>query len=238
MKDVLSPAQDRGCGIPRTEPVENTRPVLGMVSPIPVASVDPKPSKAAERAQEIELMRAVAAHQPQAEAELVRRVIGQVRSRARVLARNMADADDAAQTAIVEILRSAANFRGDGSLAGWCERITVRTTLRLQRKRDRASGPIDAAVRPDDVATTTSAEPSLSDGIPGGDVERFLLELSDERYQALVLRHVLDHSIEEIAEQTGVSVNTVKDRLRMARQLVRQSIRQREVIASVKARRE
>ncbi len=180
-------------------------------------------------------MRAVAAHDAEAEAELVQRIIGPVRARARVLARNAADADDATQTAIVEILRSAASFRGEGSLAGWCERITVRTTLRLVRRQDRASAPIDAAVNPDDVGATTS-DPPLAEAIPGGEVQRFLAELSAERHEALVLRHVLGHSVDEIAEQTGVSPNTVKDRLRMARKQVRQSIRQREVIAAAKRR--
>lgn len=188
-----------------------------------------------ERAYEVELMRAVAAHEQKAEADLVHRVIGLVRSRARVLTRNRADADDAAQTAIVEILRSAKSFRGEGSLAGWCERITVRTTLRLQRRHDRAVAPIDAAISPDDVSAT-APERKLAEAIPGGEVGLYLRELSEERHEALVLRHVLGHSVDEIAEQTGVSPNTVKDRLRMARKHVRQSIRQREVIAAIKGR--
>ncbi len=188
-----------------------------------------------ERAYELELMRAVAAHEQKAEAELVHRVIGLVRSRARVLTRNSADADDAAQTALVEILRSAKSFRGEGSLAGWCERIAVRTTLRLQRRHDRAAAPIDAAISPDNVSATTP-ERKLAETIPGGEVEQYLRELSEDRHEALVLRHVLGHSVDEIAEQTGVSPNTVKDRLRMARKQVRQSIRQREVIAAVKGR--
>lgn len=231
MTDVLSPAQDRARTLATAEPVVGaSRPQL-----VPVPRLESSKVEPSDRAYEIELMRAVAAHEPKAEAELVRRVIGLVRVRARVLTRNKADADDAAQSAIVEILRSAPNFRGEGSLAGWCERITVRTTLRLQRRQDRAVAAIDAAINPDDVSATIS-EGNLSETIPGGEVEHYLLELSEDRHKALVLRHVLGHSVDEIAEQTGVSPNTVKDRLRMARKQVRQSIRQREVIAAVKGR--
>ena len=179
-------------------------------------------------------MSAVAAHQPKAEAELVRYVIASVRARARVLTRSRADADDAGQTALVEILRSAPNFRGEGSLLGWCERITVRTTLRLQRRADCNAAPIDRLINPDDVRAATAA-PQLGESVPG-EVEDYLRELSDDCRVALVLRHVLGHSIDEIAEQTGVSPNTVKDRLRMARKQVLQSIRRREVIAAVKRR--
>lgn len=231
MTDVLSPAEDHGCG---PAPLGARRPAL--VPDPPATEPEPSPverSVQADRSAELELMRAVAAHDPRAEAELVRRIIGLVRGRARVLIRNNADVDDASQSAMVEILRSAANFRGDGALAGWCERIAVRTILRLQRKQARAVASIDAAVNPDDVSASLP-EPQLAETIPGGEVEHYLLELSDDRHKALVLRHVLGHSVEEIAEQTGVSPNTVKDRLRMARKQVRQSIRQREVIASAK----
>lgn len=232
MSDVLSPAEDRGCGTP----FEARRPQL-VVDPEPIARepVAELPSRHVDRSAELELMRAVAAHDPRAEAELVRRIIGLVRGRARALTRNKADVDDSSQTAMVEILRCAGNYRGDGTLAGWCERIAVRTILRQQRKQARASAAIDAAVNPDDVSGTIP-EPGIAETIPGGEVERYLLELSEDRHKALVLRHVLGHSVEEIAEQTGVSPNTVKDRLRMARKQVRQSIRQREVIAAAKRR--
>jgi DNA-directed RNA polymerase specialized sigma24 family protein len=42
---------------------------------------------------------------------------------------------------------------------------------------------------------------------------------------ALVLRHVLGYSVEEIAELTEVSPNTVKDRLVQAREQVRKTLR-------------
>jgi RNA polymerase sigma-70 factor (ECF subfamily) len=270
MTDVLSSAEDRGCGaasigalrpqLVPNQPVEREasphggrRPSTGgfhgrEANPATESAARGRGAEAlprerpiertierdrSDRIAEIELMRAVANHEPKAEAELVRRIIGLVRARARVLTRSKSDADDAAQSSIVEIRRSAPNYRGEGSLAGWCERITVRTTLRLQRRQARVVAPIDGAVNPDDVGGTTP-EPNLSEMIPGGEVERYLLELSDDRHKALILRHVLGHSVDEIAEQTGVSPNTVKDRLRMARKQVRQAIRKCEMIASVK----
>lgn len=232
MTDVLSPVEDLSCEAQAGPLGAPSRPQL--VRDPAVSEAEPKPQAKPERAAELELMRGVAAHEQRAEARLVRQVIGLVRARARLLTRCDADADDATQTAIVEILRSAKSFRGEGSLGGWCERIAIRTTLRLQKRQARRQAPIDHAVNPDKVSAT-APELGLAEAIPGGEVQRYLLELSDERHQALVLRHVLGHTIEEIAELTGVSPNTVKDRLRMARKHVRQSIRQREVIASTKS---
>jgi RNA polymerase sigma-70 factor (ECF subfamily) len=52
----------------------------------------------------------------------------------------------------------------------------------------------------------------------------------------LVLRHVLEYSIEEIASITESSPNTVKDRLLQARRQIRQGIRRDTAIIPVKKR--
>jgi RNA polymerase sigma factor (sigma-70 family) len=200
------------------------------ISAVPVC--DPRARavvSARELAADLDLMRRAAANQPEAQRELVERVIGQVRARARKLTHSDADADDATQTAIMEILRSAKNFRGEGKLEAWCERVTVRTIVRQQRGRARALASI-ADIDPDRLehpraSHTQVREPS---------VWRFIAELSDDRQEALQL-WAIGFSVEEIAAQTETSPNTVKDRLRMARRQLRQSMRQREVIASVRS---
>lgn len=180
-------------------------------------------------ASEQALMRAVASRDPVAERELVERMLGRVRRRAYMLTRKLEDADDATQTAMLEILRSAGSYGGTGSLEGWCDRIVVRTTVRMQRKRARQHSLVDGAVEPDAIEVAHD-DPSQREAIPG-EVAQYLESLSDERRQALVLRHVLDYSIDDIAELTGVSRNTVKDRLRVAREQIRKLIHRAEVVA-------
>lgn len=169
-------------------------------------------------------MRRVAQGEPAAKRELVLRMLARVRRKAAVLLRGRDD-DDAAQVAMIQILGSAKSFAGRGSLEGWCDRIAIRTIVRMRRRSDAHASRIAAHVEPDEQATP-SGDPQLR-----REVQRFLAALSDERYQVVVLRYLEDYSIDEIADATGVSRNTVKDRLRVALELLRKHARRDEVIA-------
>jgi RNA polymerase sigma-70 factor (ECF subfamily) len=65
----------------------------------------------------------------------------------------------------------------------------------------------------------------------------YLGELPETRRVALVLRHVMGYSVEEIAELTEVSPNTVKDRLHHAREHVRKTLRRELGLLPLGARR-
>jgi RNA polymerase sigma-70 factor (ECF subfamily) len=141
---------------------------------------------------------------------------------ARALLRHSADADDATQASLLEILHAAESFRGEGSFEGWADRIAVRTTLRLARQRRVRGLRVDEA-EPDAIPADPP-EPSMREELPR-ELGEYLAELPEIRRTALVLRHALGYSIEEIAELTAVSPNTVKDRLLAAREQVRKHVR-------------
>jgi RNA polymerase sigma-70 factor (ECF subfamily) len=202
------------------------RPARGPV-PIEAAVSERDPSE--DLAADLELMRQVAANAPEAQRELVERVIGRVRARARKFTRTDADADDATQTAIMEVLRSATSYRGEGKLEAWCDRITVRTIVRQQRGRARAQARL-TDVDPDHLEHPRASNNHVHDR----GALRFLDELSDDRREVLQLR-AAGYTIEEIATQTHASPNTVKDRLRMARRQLRQFVRQREAVTSIRS---
>src|SRR6187549_4016886 len=89
---------------------------------------------------DVELMAAVAANDPAAQRAVAHRLAPRVRKVAGLFCRSAADADDAAQAALIEILRCAASFRVATSLERWAEQVTVRTTLRIaRRERSRRS---------------------------------------------------------------------------------------------------
>ncbi len=132
------------------------------------------------------------------------------------------DAEDTTQAILLEILGSASTFRGE-SLLGWADRIAVRTAIRHARQRRMRAMQFDVH---DDVETISDTinPPELERTLPRTMVE-YLALLPETRRVAVVLRHVMDYSVEEIAQMTEASPNTVKDRLLHGRAQLRRLIR-------------
>lgn len=166
-----------------------------------------------------------------AQAWLLERVSPTVRKVARALLRHGPDADDAAQLSMLEILKSAGSYRGDAAVEHWARRITVRTSLRFIRKertRQPSHGaspdPLNRQAAPDRAPAWEQLPRRVTD---------YLDELPPLQREAIVLHHALGHSIDEIAELTEVSPNTVKGRLRLGTKSLRKRVR-RELLIGAK----
>jgi RNA polymerase sigma-70 factor (ECF subfamily) len=171
-------------------------------------------------------MSLVAASDPVACRTLANRLVNRVHRVSKSILRSPADADDAAQQSLIEILTSAGSYRGESSVERWSDRIVVRTSLRLARSRQKLTAQSE---------DESALETLVSDDRPAafGDraprpVAKYLAELPEAQRNALVLRHVMGYSVSEIAEMTDVSPNTVKDRLlrgsREMRRLIRRDV--------------
>jgi RNA polymerase sigma-70 factor (ECF subfamily) len=180
-----------------------------------------------------ELVSRAAAGDRSAQRALVDRLAGRVRGIALSVLGNKADADDAMQAIFVELMRSLGTFRG-GKLVSWADTIAVRTAVRHARHR-RVRGARDADIDPEVLASDLRPPPQHNVPRP---ILEYLAELPETRRVALVLRHVMGYSVEEIAELTGVSSNTVKDRLVTAREQVRKSLRRELGLLPVSRRRD
>ena len=173
-------------------------------------------------------MSRVAAADPGAQRTLVLRLAGRIRRVAEKLLRSRADAEDVTQTCLIAILRAAGTYQGTSSLERWADRIAVRAALQTARDGRRRAARVEPLASPDDLPGPLRGAPlSESTARP---IEAYLAELPDELREVLVLRHVFDWSIDEIGELTGVSPNTVKDRLLRAREQMRRRIR-RDLVA-------
>src|SRR5690242_19897670 len=76
---------------------------------------------------------------------LLTELLPRIRNLVRYLIWSDSDADDVVQVVLVELLRSFASYRGEGSLTAFCDRITVRVALHHARKKrteKRRSTPI------------------------------------------------------------------------------------------------
>jgi RNA polymerase sigma-70 factor (ECF subfamily) len=176
------------------------------------------PLPAEPPATDILLMRAVAASDPGAQTRLVQRLTARVRRLTQLLCRPGGDADDAAQTALLEILASAGSFREATNLEGWADRITARVVGHM-RRRERLHAQLFARwLSPGTLPWGSPGTTAPSDDVA---CDAILFSLPDARRVAFVLRHVVGCSVEEIAELTGAPPGTVKDRLVAARRELR-----------------
>lgn len=191
------------------------------------------PMNAEKPRDSLELVSLAAAGDPDARRALVARLRPRVQSVAIAILGNMPDAEDASQAIMLEILSSAHSYRGENLLA-WADRIAARTAMRHARKRRVRAAQCEHDLDVDEL--TRTAPDSFADHEIPRPLAQYLAALPETRRVVLVLRHVMDYSVDEIAELTGVSRNTVKDRLLHAREQMRRLIR-RDMMLSVAQRR-
>ncbi|MFI5307003.1 MAG: RNA polymerase sigma factor [Polyangiales bacterium] len=170
---------------------------------------------------DLALMKLVAGGDTHAQRVLAHRLAPRVQRLVRRLLSNSVEADDAAQVALMEILRSAVTYRDEASIERWADRIAVRTALRHareQRKRFFTGGPVEADElhAHEEVDDTREETPRR--------LEEYLAQLPVARREVLVMKHALGYTTEEIAELIDKPVGTVKDRLVAARKQIRRVI--------------
>jgi RNA polymerase sigma-70 factor, ECF subfamily len=117
-------------------------------------------------------------------------------------------ADDLAQETFLEAYRKIAQFRGDGSFAGWLYRIAYRQFLMHLRRR--GSGP-ETEGQENGVAHEAAAIARL-------DLERAMARLAPAERAALTLCYALGFSNEDAAQILSLPLGTVKSHVLRGRQ--------------------
>ncbi|HEY2735757.1 MAG TPA: RNA polymerase sigma factor [Polyangiales bacterium] len=155
--------------------------------------------------------------------ELLLELLPRVRNLVRYLAWGDADVDDLAQLALIEITRSFHNYRGEGALHSWADRITTRVALHHLRKR-RNEERRRLAMSPELHIVAHHAE-QPDDYTQRRRAVLMLDSLPDDQRQALVLHHVVGLSVPELANELGIPFETARSRLRLGVQKLREQIR-------------
>lgn len=123
--------------------------------------------------------------------------------------RHRADAEDALQECLVATWRNLHRFRGDAAFSTWMHRIAVNAALGVVRRRREES---------DDGLDERAAIGDFVEDLAERDRVQAALRLVPEAFRvALVLREYGQFSYEEIAQQQGILVQTVKSRISRAR---------------------
>lgn len=132
---------------------------------------------------------------------------------------NREDAQEVTQDVFVKIYRKLSEFRFRSSFKTWLYRIAVNAALNKYKGRSR-----DFARRADydDSITTGPAGGQTTPFIDREDnealIESMLSALNPDQRACVVLRDIEGFSYKEIAESLNININTVRSRLKRARE--------------------
>jgi RNA polymerase sigma-70 factor (ECF subfamily) len=131
---------------------------------------------------------------------------------------NPADAADATQETFLAAWSNRASLRDPDLFDAWLGRINVNACRMQLRRRGRKRVREISLPEVDDDRTPTSTERALDDRTAGADVfDRAFARLSVEDRSVLVLHHLQERPVAEIAAALGSPEGTVKSRLHRAR---------------------
>jgi RNA polymerase sigma-70 factor (ECF subfamily) len=185
---------------------------------------------ATDRSDEVALVERARGGDLDAQRELVERLLPQLRGVANALLGRTADADDAVQIALMRVLEGLASWRGDAALRQWARRVAANVCLRMSEQNRRHARPVGDDADLDELGASAVVSETLPATVHG-----YLERLPTVQREAVVLRHALGYSVEEIAELTGAAIGTVKSRLLCGRQALRKLIRRDDAVDELAA---
>ena len=200
---------------------------LSSVLPIPVTA-----GKSRTRAKvdsrysdEALLVKRVQERDEMAFREIVERYQAKVYSIIYGILRNRNDAEDIAQQVFAKVYFSIGNFDSRSSLLTWIYKITVNECYDYLRKKRVRKLVYESDFSEEDTRKMENSD-AVTEGAPGVDESlarrdlavKLLEKVSEEDRRLILLKEVQGHSVEELAEMTGMNENTIKVKLFRARQ--------------------
>lgn len=147
-------------------------------------------------------------------------------------------AEDIFQDTFIKVIDSlhAGSYKEEGKFLPWVLRISHNLCIDHFRRQKRMPGIVDADGK--DVFSylsfeTESREEAIIREQMGARLKKLIQQLPDEQREVLVLRHYAEMSFKEIADMTGVSINTALGRMRYALINLRKMMPEKVVLAPV-----
>ena len=199
-----------------------------------MAWIDTKPDQLADRAEKIvdqrqneetSLVDRVKARDDLAFRELVDRYQNKVFSIIYGILRNQNDAEDISQQVFSKVYFSIHNFDSRSTLLTWIYKITVNECYDYLRKKKVRKLVYESDFSEDDSQRMENSETSADKTVPVDHqlaqrelINKLLQKVSEEDRNLILLKEVEGHSVEELAQMTGMNENTIKVKLFRARQ--------------------
>src|SRR5438552_15242554 len=157
--------------------------------------------------------------------EILERYQSKVFSIIHGIVRHRNDTEDIAQQVFAKVYFSIRNFDFRSSLITWIYKITVNECFDYLRKKKVRKLVYESDLSEDEVRRVENTEPSV-DRQPRADEVlarrdygmKLLTRVSEGERMLLMLKEVEGHSVEELAQMTGMNENTIKVKLFRARQ--------------------
>jgi RNA polymerase sigma-70 factor (ECF subfamily) len=141
-----------------------------------------------------------------------------------LITRNTDDAEDAVQAALERAWRNRSSLRDQSLLKQWIDRIVVREASRISGSRVRRLARLFTS--DEDGEERAIDLPDSRIGAPGdmAEMREAFEKLSTDQRTVVTLHLYAGYTVIETAEIVGVPVETVRSRLRLARQRLRNDL--------------
>lgn len=141
-----------------------------------------------------------------------------IRNLVRYFLRGDTHVDEVAQESLVAIVRGLATYRHEAPFEAWADRITARLAFAHIRRHAKERDAPRAALQ---LVTDPGHGPSADAYVQRRDLVRALDAIPREQRDAVVLHHVVGMTVPEIATEVGAPDETVRSRLRLGMQRLR-----------------
>jgi len=170
--------------------------------------------------------------------QLIERHSRRVRDYIQMMVKDGDVADDIFQETFIKAVRviDEGRYTDNGRFLSWILRIAHNQVIDHFRAQKQNRQLNEAEAGYDVLGTVRLAERTVEDEIVceqiASDVRRMVELLPDEQREVVMMRYYSGLSFKEIAEQTGVSINTALGRMRYALINLRKMIKEKNLILS------
>ena len=153
-----------------------------------------------------------------------------------LIVKNQELAEDIFQETFIKVIRSLkrGKYVENGKFVSWVLRISHNLIIDHFRKEKLQGTISNDSLEVDVFNSQKFSEDTIEDQMVHiqilKEVKELIKELPEDQQQVIYMRHYMDLSFKEIADQTGVSINTALGRMRYALINLRKLIREKNLV--------